>query len=104
MFLFAGGAEVVLARRVMKVATTRPRRTLVVSGCGMRLSSDRMSQLEGESSVALDWEAVGRQVRRDALTAVAMHFAELARRDLPVARSPAQAEACSVGDLFPGES
>ncbi len=46
---------------------------------GMLPTSDRASANKGESSVALDWETLGRSVRRQTLMAVALHFSEVAR-------------------------
>ena len=85
----------------------------------MRSTQDRIVLSQGERLMALDWESLGRQVRRQALLAVSLHFAEMEGRDLEgvsASGGSAQAEACGSlrtprglkpaarCDLFPGES
>ncbi len=53
----------------------------------MQLANDQPNVTDGEDRVALDWAALGRRVRREALTAVALHFAEMGERDLQDALS-----------------
>ena len=44
----------------------------------MYLTDDPFSMPEGERNMALDWAAIGGAVRRRAMLAVAVHFAEVA--------------------------
>ena len=70
----------------------------------MRLTKDRICESQGEQAVTLDWESLGRRVRQQTLVAVALHFSELASRDLGPARTSAQAKARGSAERLVSES